>query len=49
MRCRRGGKDDPVCSLGSLLHISGLEWNSKLGSMMNEASQLDQLIDLAVH
>jgi len=41
MRRRGGGEDDPVCSSGSLLHISGLECNSKLGAMMTEARQPD--------
>ncbi|KAJ8440207.1 hypothetical protein Cgig2_023972 [Carnegiea gigantea] len=49
MRCRRDGMDDPVCSLGGLLHIGRLEWDSNLGSMMNEASQPYQLIDHTVH
>lgn len=49
MRCRKGGMKDPVRSLCCLVYIGGLEWDSKLGSTMNEASQPYQLIDLAVH
>lgn len=41
--------NDPVCHRGILVQVSGAKRNGNLGTMMNNTSLPNQVIDLAVH
>ena len=43
------GPNDLVIRLSCVCHISVLKRDSELGTMMDEASQVDQCINLPVH